>query len=210
MQQKKETKKTSGSKTAAKKPTTAKKPAAKKPASKNKAAVLRAASNADRELHLQTRKKVSDPKPNKAEVKKIIRLTEGQEKFVWEKAEPVSGTNQAIYRRDVAGAIIKINEFGLESEFGWVYDLIDPVGEYDDVNNIMAIHWANAKVKRKANEPFISKVTGSRDTKNIYNYMKEQKVNSTVLTKLRKTTLFQPSIVERKKINVLIRKEPKN
>jgi len=170
-------------------------------------AVKRAASNAKRSQHIQTRKKVTDPKPNKI-VNKLIKLTEGQEKFIWEKADPVSATNSAIYRKDVAGAIIKHNEYGLESEFGWVHALVDPEGEYDDVNNIVALHWMNAKIKRKAGEPWVAAVTGAREMQQIYNYMKEVKVPGDALDKARKTVLFQSSIVEPKKINIEIRKAP--
>jgi len=175
----------------------------------DKAAVMRAASTRNNQVHIQTRKKASDPKPNKVVSQQKIKLSESQEKFVWEKAEPVSGTNQAIYRRDVAGAIIKINELGLESEFGWTFALIDPNGEFDDVNNVMALHWMNAKVKRQIGEQWVAKVTGSRDTKDIYNVQKETKITPSQILKLRKTTLFQPSVVERKKINILIRKDSK-
>jgi hypothetical protein len=194
-----------------KKTSTAKKPAAAKKAKKgpDKKAIARAATVRENQVHIQTRRKPSDPKPNKVNTSVRIKLSEGQEKFVWEKAEPVSGTNQAIYRRDVAGAIIKINEANLESEFGWTYALIDPKGEFDDVNNVMALHWMNAKTKRVAGEAWVAKVTGSRDTKDIYNYQKEQKITPSQTSKIRKTTLFQPSVVGRKKINIAIRKEPK-
>jgi hypothetical protein len=175
----------------------------------DKAAIERAASTRNNQVHLQTRKKASDPKPNKVVPAQKVKLSETQEKFIWEKSEPVSGTNQAIYRRDVAGAIIKINEAGLESEFGWTFALIDPKGEYDDVNNIMTLHWMNAKVKRTINEQWIAKVTGSRDTKDPYNFQKDTRITPAQLMKLRKTNLFQPSVVERKKINVMIRKEAK-
>ncbi|QGS51858.1 hypothetical protein [Spiroplasma tabanidicola] len=175
----------------------------------DKAAVKRAASNAKRSEHIQTRKKASDPKPNKIQQKEI-KLTEGQSKFIWEKADPVSATNAAIYRKDVAGAIIKFNQYGLESEFGWVNALIDPEGEYDDVNNIVALHWMNAKVKRKADEQWTAVVTGIRDTREIYNFMKEVKVPGDALAKSKKTVLFKPSVVEPKKINIEIRtQQPK-
>lgn len=177
----------------------------------NKAAAKRVATTRENQVHLQTRKKASDPKPTKIQspLVKMIKLTEGQEKFVWEKSEPVSGTNQAIYRRDVAGAIIKINEFNLETEFGWTFVMIDQDGEFDDVNNICAMHWSNARVKRKKDEIWVSKVVGSRDTKDIYNFLKETKVSPVAMGKLRKTNLFQPSVVQRKKISLIIRKDVK-
>lgn len=173
----------------------------------DKAAVKRAASNAKRSQHIQTRKKTSDPKPNKINFKDI-KLTEGQEKFVWEKADPVSATNPAIFRKDVAGAIIKFNEIGLESEFGWVYSLIDPDGERDDINNVVAMHWKNAKVKRKSGEAWVAPVSGAREVRDIYNYMKDVKIAADALDKTRKTVLFQDTRVEPKKINVEIRKAP--
>ncbi|QEH61737.1 hypothetical protein SCHIN_v1c05400 [Spiroplasma chinense] len=172
-----------------------------------KAAVKRAASNAKRSQHIQTRKKSSDPKPNKI-VNKAVKLTEGQEKFIWEKAEPVSATNSAIYRKDVAGAILKHSEYGLESEFGWVYALADPEGEQDDVNNVVALHWMNSKVKRKSKEAWTAVVTGARETREMYNYMKDTKIAGDALEKARKTVLFQPSVVEPKKINIEIRRAP--
>ncbi|WP_025363270.1 hypothetical protein [Spiroplasma culicicola] len=172
-----------------------------------KAAVKRAASNAKRSVHIQTRKKASDPKPNKI-MDKTIKLSEGQEKFIWEKADPVSATNSAIYRKDVAGAVLKFNEFGYESEFGWVYALVDPEGEVDDVNNVVALHWMNAKVKRKAGQPWTAQVTGAKNVAEIYNFMKDTKVSADALDKAKKTVLFQSSIVEPKKMNVEIRKFP--
>ncbi|ARU91696.1 hypothetical protein SCLARK_001135 [Spiroplasma clarkii] len=173
----------------------------------DKAAVKRAASNAKRSQHIQTRKKASDPKPNRINLKDV-KLTEGQEKFVWEKADPVSATNPAIFRKDVAGAILKFNELGLESEFGWVYSLIDPEGENDDINNVVAMHWKNAKVKRKAGDMWIAPVTGAREHRDIYNYMKDVKITADALDKTKKTVLFQDTKVEPKKINVEIRKAP--
>ncbi|AGR41038.1 hypothetical protein [Spiroplasma taiwanense] len=170
----------------------------------DKVAVKKAASNAKRSEHIQTRKKVTDPKPTKI-VDKSIKLSEGQEKFIWEKAEPVSATNQTIYRQDIAGALIKSNEFGLESEFGWVYALIDPEGETDDVNNVVALHWLNARVKRKVDQPWTAVVTGSRDISGLFNFKKEVKIHGNALSKTRKTVLFQSSVVEPKKINVEIR-----
>ncbi|AGR42043.1 hypothetical protein [Spiroplasma diminutum] len=174
---------------------------AKKP---EKAAVKRAASNKNRAQHIQTRKKSTDPKPEKI-INKDIKLSDGQEKFIWEKADPVSATNASIYRQDIAGAIIKINEYGQASEFGWVYSLIDPDGEKDDVNNVVALHWMNAKVKRKVNENWVAVVTGGRDVTGLFNQKKETKISGLQLSKTRKTVLFQPSIVEPKKVNIQIR-----
>jgi hypothetical protein len=194
----------------AKKTSTAKKPAAAKKAKKgpDKKAIARAATVRENQVHIQTRRKPSDPKPNKVNTSVRIKLSEGQEKFVWEKAEPVSGTNQAIYRRDVAGAIIKINEANLESEFGWTYALIDPKGEFDDVNNVMALHWMNAKTKRVAGEAWVAKVTGSRDTKDIYNYQKEQKITPSQTSKLEKQHYSNHQLLDVKKLILLLEKNP--
>ncbi|AKX34003.1 hypothetical protein SLITO_v1c03490 [Spiroplasma litorale] len=170
----------------------------------DKAAIKRAASNKKRVEHIQTRKKVSDPKPVKIP-STVAKLSEGQAKFIWEKTDNVSATNSAIYRQDVAGAIIKINEFNLESEFGWVFALIDAEGEVDDVNNIVAMHWMNAKVKRKPFEQWTAVVTGGKDVTGLFNYKKEVKIHGMTLAKTRKTVLFQPSVVEPKKINIEIR-----
>lgn len=169
-----------------------------------KAAIKRAASNAKRSVHIQTRKKDSDPRPGKIDLRHI-KLSESEEKFVWEKADVVSATNPAIFRKDVAGAIVKYNELGLESEFGWVYGLIDPEGEVDDVNNVVALHWKNAKIRRKAGEVWVAQVTGAREVREIYNYFKDIKIPGDALEKTRKTVLFQELRVEPKKINIEIR-----
>ncbi|AUM62583.1 hypothetical protein [Spiroplasma monobiae] len=185
--------------------TATKKPAAKSTTKKpDKTAVKKAASNKKRAEHIQTRKKATDPKPEKI-VNKLIKLTDGQEKFIWEKADPVSATNASIYRQDVAGAIMKISEYGQASEFGWVYSLIDPEGETDDVNNVIALHWMNGKVKRKTDENWTAVVTGGRDQTGLFNQKKDTKIAGTQLSKTRKTVLFQPSKVEPKKVNVQIR-----
>ncbi|WP_338985552.1 hypothetical protein [Spiroplasma endosymbiont of Diplazon laetatorius] len=181
--------------------TATKKTTAKKP---DKTAVKKAAANKKRAEHIQTRKKASDPKPEKI-VNKTIKLSDGQEKFVWEKADPVSATNASIYRQDIAGAIMKISEYGQASEFGWVYSLIDPEGETDDVNNVVALHWMNAKVKRKPDENWTAVVTGGRDITGLFNQKKDTKIVGNQLSKTRKTVLFQPSKVEPKKVNVQIR-----
>ncbi|AXK51252.1 hypothetical protein [Spiroplasma alleghenense] len=165
-------------------------------------------SKGSKPQHLETRKKASDPKPKKIVVEGI-KLTEVQEKFIWEKAEPVSGHNQSIYRRDVCGAIIKVQEKNLESEFGWVLTLADPNGDSDEVNNIIAMHWMNAKVKRKPDEMWIAPVTGSWDTKDTYNELRDVKIPAEVIQKVRKTTLFQDTKVEPKRINLQIRKSNK-
>ncbi|AUB31462.1 hypothetical protein [Spiroplasma floricola] len=186
--------------------TATKKPAAKKTTTKkpNKTAVKKAASNKKRAEHIQTRKKPSDPKPERI-INKTIKLTDGQEKFIWEKADPVSATNASIYRQDVAGAILRVSEHGQASEFGWVFSLIDPEGETDDVNNVVAMHWMNAKVKRKALENWTAVVTGGRDITGLFNQKKEVKIPGIQLTKSRKTVLFQSSRVEPRKVNIQIR-----
>ncbi|WP_339034823.1 hypothetical protein [Spiroplasma endosymbiont of Cantharis rufa] len=215
-------KSTTGKSTSAKKATSAKKVAVKKSTTAKKSttksliaksttakkpkttAVKRAASNKMRPEHIQTRKKVSDPKPEKI-INKDIKLTDGQQKFIWEKSDPVSATNSSIYRQDIAGAIIKVSEYGQASEFGWVYCLIDQDGERDDVNNVVALHWLNAKVKRKLNENWVAVVTGGRDISGLFNQKKEVKIAGNQLGKTRKTVLFQPSIVEPRKVNIKIR-----
>jgi hypothetical protein len=68
----------------AKKTSTAKKPAAAKKAKKgpDKKAIARAATVRENQVHIQTRRKPSDPKPNKVNTSVRIKLSEGQEKFV--------------------------------------------------------------------------------------------------------------------------------
>ncbi|WP_338969306.1 hypothetical protein [Spiroplasma endosymbiont of Labia minor] len=174
-------------------------------AAKNKLAIERAARNAAKQRHLQTRKKDTDPKPTKIK-NETVKLSEVQEKFIWEKGEPVSGHNQNIYRRDIAGALLKIQEKNLESEFGWVLTLIDPKAEADDVNNIVAMHWMNAKIRRENGIPWMAPVVGSYDTKETYNKLLDHKVSGDALDKAKKTNLFQSNIVEARKINIKIRK----
>ncbi|ALD66269.1 hypothetical protein [Spiroplasma cantharicola] len=196
---------TTGKSTTAKKAgvksTSAKKATAKKP---KLSAVKKAASNKMRPEHIQTRKKASDPKPEKI-INKDIKLNDSQQKFIWEKSDPVSATNSSIYRQDIAGAIIKVSEYGQASEFGWVYALIDQDGERDDVNNVVALHWMNAKVKRKLDENWVAVVTGGRDISGLFNQKKEVKIAGNQLGKTKKTVLFQPSIVEPRKVNIKIR-----
>ncbi|WP_342269370.1 hypothetical protein [Spiroplasma endosymbiont of Aspidapion aeneum] len=148
-------------------------------------------------------------KPDKIDGGMLVNISSTQEKFLWDKAEPISSANQTIWRKDVAGAIIKNSEQGLKSEFGWQFTLIDPEGPNNDVNNVCAMHWKNAEVLRKHNQPWIATVTGSTNAKEMYNYLKESRVPGDQLSKLRKTVLFQSSRVYPKKINTFIRKDPK-
>lgn len=53
------------------------------------------------------------------------------------------------YRFDDLGAIIKMSEYGKETEFGWSVDHMLPLsrGGNDNIENLQLLHWSNNKLK---------------------------------------------------------------
>ena len=79
-----------------------------------------------------------------------IPFSEGTIKAVWQKASPTPEYSPAVYRRDVCGALICFDDYGVTSSpHGWEIDHILPVahGGIDDLSNLQALHWENNRNK---------------------------------------------------------------
>lgn len=78
--------------------------------------------------------------------------------LVWEKAAPIQGKDPNVYRRDVCGAVIRKDMFGVSNNLyslGWEIDHIKPLelGGSDDISNLQALQWCNNRTK-DLNYPF--------------------------------------------------------
>lgn len=68
-------------------------------------------------------------------------------KKVWAIARPVVGCPG--FAQDVCGAVMKLEEYGQTSEFGWEIDHKKPItsGGTDDLGNLQPMHWENNRFK---------------------------------------------------------------
>lgn len=87
---------------------------------------------------------------------------------VWEQAEAVSGYDPNIWRKDFAGAWIRVDCYGKPSEYGWVVDHIQPItkGGNDNLNNLIALHWQN-NITKQDDYPVFSTSISSDGEKNV-------------------------------------------
>jgi hypothetical protein len=53
------------------------------------------------------------------------------------------------YKRDTCGALIRKDDYGSETAYGWEIDHIKPVsqGGTDDLDNLQPLHWENNRHK---------------------------------------------------------------
>ncbi len=71
-------------------------------------------------------------------------------KQIWEKGKIVQNYNPDIWRKDIAGAWIKFNDYGnINSIFGWEIDHSNPqtLGGSDNLRNKRPLQWKNNRAK---------------------------------------------------------------
>jgi len=88
--------------------------------------------------------------------------------FIWHRAIEIPGEDSEKTRLDYAGAIIKWDEFGLETEYAWTMTPMLPVskGGSADFMSLIPYHVKNAEAKGE-NYPLYETVLTSDGTHNI-------------------------------------------
>ena len=68
---------------------------------------------------------------------------------LWNKAKKVEGKPPAIWRKDIAGAWIRYDQYGKRTPYGWEVSYIRPLskGGNRDFDNLQLLHWRNNKYK---------------------------------------------------------------
>lgn len=95
-------------------------------------------------------------------------ISDSLKQKIWEKAQAIPNYNPDIWRQDFAGAWIRKDLYGSESDFGWEIDHLKPVsqGGSDDLINLMPMHWQNNRHKSD-NYPFFYSIISSEENRNI-------------------------------------------
>lgn len=68
---------------------------------------------------------------------------------VWDKGSVVQGYDERLIRRDCCGAWMMKDEYGQNSDFGWVIDHVYPIsrGGDDNIKNLRPMQWQNNAAK---------------------------------------------------------------
>lgn len=77
---------------------------------------------------------------------------------VWEMAQTVDGNNPNIWRKDIAGAWIRRDQYGMRNTYGWEIDHKRPrsLGGSDNVDNLLPLHWRNNNAKGDRYPTFVT------------------------------------------------------
>lgn len=80
---------------------------------------------------------------------------------VWEKALPQPRNNPDLFRKDYAGAWIRKDAYGEESEYGWEIDHVLPLskGGTHDISNLEPLQWQNNRTKGDDYPSWNTKIT---------------------------------------------------
>ncbi len=87
---------------------------------------------------------------------------------VWQRAKSVNDKIKNFFRQDIADAWIDIDEYGKETEKGWVIAPIRPApdGDLYDISNLIALHWKN-NITKGNNFPVFKTIISSKGPYNI-------------------------------------------
>jgi len=90
--------------------------------------------------------------------------SEEVKKKVWEKGTPSVDPK---WKKDACGAWIYWDHFGIQSDYGWNIDHIQPVSKEgtDDISNLRPLHWENNLSKANGNLVCLVSSEGSANKK---------------------------------------------
>lgn len=100
-------------------------------------------------------------------------LTLQQIETIWSRATVVPNYNPSVWRKDFAGAWIRRDMYGMRSAFGWTACRKNPrIGSAVNIDNLMAAHWRNYRMKGASYPAFKSIVTadGNRNVEKVQSW----------------------------------------